>query len=80
MRARLKKISAIVSSELFSDAVWLSQRSSACCDRNHTYRFYVEEALQVRSKNRKKLTRPRQPLEVHAANSTKSITRLPQLV
>lgn len=33
----------------------------------HTYRLYTEEALQVRTKKRKKLTRPRQPIEVPSA-------------
>ncbi|WP_127924094.1 MULTISPECIES: IS3 family transposase [unclassified Pseudoalteromonas] len=33
-------------------------------NRKHTYRLYTEEALQVRTKKRKKLTRPRQPIEV----------------
>ena len=33
-------------------------------NRKHTYRLYTEESLQVRTKKRKKLTRPRQPMEV----------------
>lgn len=33
-------------------------------NRKHTYRLYTEEGLQVRTKKRKKLTRPRQPMEV----------------
>ena len=36
-------------------------------NRKHTYRLYTEEALQVRTKKRKKLTRPRQPTEVPSA-------------
>jgi putative transposase len=33
-------------------------------NKKHTYRLYTEERLQVRTKKRKKLTRPKQPLEV----------------
>ena len=36
-------------------------------NKKHTYRLYTEEGLQVRTKKRKKLTRPRQPLEVPTA-------------
>ena len=36
-------------------------------NRKHTYRLYTEEALQVRTKKRKKLTRPRQPIEESSA-------------
>ena len=36
-------------------------------NRKHTYRLYTEEALQVRTKKRKKLTRPSQPMEVPTA-------------
>jgi len=36
-------------------------------NRKHTYRLYTEESLQVRTKKRKKLTRPRQPMEVPTA-------------
>lgn len=36
-------------------------------NRKHTYRLYTEEGLQVRTKKRKKLTRPRQPMEVPTA-------------
>ena len=36
-------------------------------NRKYTYRLYTEEALQVRTKKRKKLTRPRQPIEVPSA-------------
>lgn len=36
-------------------------------NRKHTYRLYIEEGLQVRTKKRKKLTRPRQPMEVPTA-------------
>ena len=33
-------------------------------NKKHTYRLYTEERLQVRTKKRKKLQRPRQPMEV----------------
>jgi putative transposase len=33
-------------------------------NRKRTYRIYTEEKLQVRTRRRKKLQRPRQPLEV----------------
>ncbi|WP_415644407.1 IS3 family transposase, partial [Shewanella algae] len=33
-------------------------------NRKRTYRLYTEEGLQVRTKKHKKLTRPRQPMEV----------------
>lgn len=36
-------------------------------NKKHTYRLYTEEGLQVRTKKRKKLTRPRQPLEIPTA-------------
>lgn len=36
-------------------------------NRKRTYRIYTEEKLQVRTKRRKKLQRPRQPLEVPRA-------------
>ena len=36
-------------------------------NRNRTYRIYTEEKLQVRTMRRKKLQRPRQPLEVPRA-------------
>lgn len=36
-------------------------------NRKRTYRLYTEEGLQVRTKKRKKLTRPRQPVEVPTA-------------
>ena len=36
-------------------------------NRKHTYRIYTEEGLQVRTKKRNKLTRPRQPMEVPTA-------------
>lgn len=36
-------------------------------NRKRTYRLYTEEGLQVRTKKRKKLTRPRQPMEVPTA-------------
>ena len=36
-------------------------------NRKRTYRLYTEEGLQVRTKKRKKLTRPRQPIEVPTA-------------
>ena len=35
--------------------------------RKHTYRLYTEEASQVRTKKLKKLTFPRQPIEVPTA-------------
>jgi putative transposase len=33
-------------------------------NKNSTYRIYTEESLQVRTKKRKKLERPRLPMEV----------------
>lgn len=36
-------------------------------NKKHTYRLYTEEGLQVRTKKRKKLTRPKQPLEIPTA-------------
>ena len=33
-------------------------------NKKRTYRIYTEESLQVRTKKRKKLQRPRQPMEV----------------
>lgn len=36
-------------------------------NRKRTYRIYTEEGLQVRTKRRKKLTRPRQPMVVPCA-------------
>ena len=36
-------------------------------NRKRTYRLYTEEGLQVRTKKRKQLTRPRQPIEMPTA-------------
>ena len=36
-------------------------------NKKHTYRLYTEEGLQVRTKKRKKLQRPRMPMEVPSA-------------
>lgn len=36
-------------------------------NKKHTYRLYTEEGLQVRTKKRKKLQRPRMPMEVPTA-------------
>jgi putative transposase len=36
-------------------------------NRKHTYHVYTEEGLQVPTTKRKKLTRPRQPMEVPTA-------------
>lgn len=36
-------------------------------NKKHTYRLYTEEGLQVSTKKRKKLTRPKQPLEIPTA-------------
>ena len=36
-------------------------------NKKHTYQLYTEEGLQIRTKKRKKLTRPKQPLEIPTA-------------
>lgn len=38
-------------------------------NRKRTYRLYIEEGLQVRTKKRKKLTQSKQPMEVPTASN-----------
>jgi putative transposase len=38
-------------------------------NRKHTYMLNTEESLQVRTKKRKKLTRPRMPMEIPTATN-----------
>ena len=42
----------------------LLKRDGLVVNRKRTYRIYTEESLQVRTKKRKKLIRPRLPMEV----------------
>ncbi|GAB1075671.1 MAG: hypothetical protein SAqTSB_18060 [Shewanella algae] len=44
-------------------------------NRKRTYRLYTEEGLQVRRKKRKKLTRPKQPMEVSTAPKNRVTVR-----
>ncbi len=45
----------------------LLKAESLVINKKHTYRLYTEEGLQVRTKKRKKLIRPRQPIELPTA-------------
>ena len=42
----------------------LLKRDGLVVNRKRTYRIYTEESLQIRTKKRKKLIRPRLPMEI----------------
>lgn len=64
LRARLKELAAGQSAYGYLLLHGLLKAEGLVVNRKRTYRIYTEEGLQVRTKRRKKLHRPRQPLEV----------------
>ena len=67
LRARLKELASQYPRYGYLMLHGLLKGEGLVVNRKHTYRLYTEERLQVRTKKRKKLTRPRQPLEVPTA-------------
>lgn len=67
LRARLKELAAKQSAYGYLLLHGLLKAEGLVVNRKRTYRIYTEEGLQVRTKRRKKLHRPRQPLEVPLA-------------
>ena len=69
LRARLKELAVAQSAYGYLLLHGLLKGEGLVVNRKRTYRIYTEEGLQVRTKKRKKLQRPRQPMEVpFAAN------------
>lgn len=64
LRARLKKLAARHSSYGYLFLHALLKKDKLVVNRKRTYRLYREEGLQVRTKARKKLQRPRMRMEV----------------
>ena len=64
IRTRLKELAAQYPRYGYLMLHGLLKGEGLVVNRKHTYRLYTEEALQVRTKKRKKLNRPRQPMEV----------------
>ena len=64
LRARLKKLAVDQSAYGYLLLHGLLKAEGLVVNRKRTYRIYTEEGLQVRTKKRKKLQRPRQPMEV----------------
>ena len=67
MRERLRELAAQQSAYGYLFLHSLLKTEGLVINRKRTYRIYTEERLQVRTKRRKKLQRPRQPLEVPGA-------------
>jgi putative transposase len=64
LRSRLKELAAKQSAYGYLMLHSLLKTEGLVINKKRTYRVYTEEGLQVRTKKRKKLTRPRQPLEL----------------
>lgn len=64
LRARLKELAAQQSAYGYLLLHGLLKAEGLVVNKKRTYRVYTEEELQVRTKKRKKLQRPRQPMEV----------------
>jgi len=64
LRSRLKELATQQSSYGYLLLHALLKAEELVINRKRTYRIYTEEGLQVRTKRRKKLNRPRQCLEV----------------
>jgi len=64
LRSRLKELAAQQSAYGYLLLHGLLKAEGLVVNKKRTYRIYTEEGLQVRTKKRKKLHRPRQPLEV----------------
>lgn len=67
LRARLKVLASEQSAYGYLLLHGLLRAEGLVVNKKRTYRIYTEEGLQVRTKQRKKLTRPRQPMEVPSA-------------
>ena len=66
---RLKTLAADHSSYVYLFLHALFKKDNLVVNKKRAYRIYREEGLQVRTKARKKLQRPRQPMEVpHQVN------------
>ena len=64
LRSRLKMLAVEQSAYGYLLLHGILKREGLVVNRKRTYRIYTEEGLQVRTKKRKKLQRPRQPMEV----------------
>jgi putative transposase len=64
LRSRLKTLATTHSRYGYLLLHGLLKAEGLVVNRKHTYRLYREEGLQVRTKKRKKLDRPRMPMEV----------------
>lgn len=64
VRARLKALAAQYPAYGYLLLHGLLKAEGLVKNKKHTYRLYTEEGLQVRTKKRKKLIRPRQPMDV----------------
>jgi len=64
LRARLKQLASEQSAYGYLLLHSLLKAEGLVINKKRTYRIYTEEKLQVRTKKRKKLQRPRQPMEV----------------
>ena len=64
LRSRMKELAAQQSAYGYLLLHGLLKAEGLVVNKKRTYRIYTEEGLQVRTKKRKKLHRPRQPMEV----------------
>lgn len=64
LRERLKVLAAEYSRYGYLMLHGLLKEEGLVINKKHTYRLYTEEGLQVRTKKRKKLIRPRIPMEL----------------
>jgi len=64
LRSRLKALAVEQSAYGYLLLHGTLKNKGLVVNKKHTYRLYTEEGLQVRTKKRKKLQRPRQPMEV----------------
>lgn len=64
LRARLKVLAVEQSGYRYLLLHGILKSEGLVVNKKHTYRLYTEEGLQVRTQKRKKLQRPRQPMEV----------------
>lgn len=67
IRARLKALATQYPAYGYLLLHGLLKAEGLVTNKKHTYRLYTEEGLQVRTKKRKKLTRPRQPIDLPSA-------------
>ena len=64
LRARLKELATQYPRYGYLMLHWLLKKEELVINKKRTYRVYTEEGLQVRTKKRKKLIRPRLPMMV----------------